>query len=80
MQAAIIVITGLVLIISGLLLNKRKYWNILWLILATMFSFYILFLNFTYPTNDIYEFNLLSVLPLISGILLATWGYILAST
>jgi len=80
MQAAIIVIAGLVLIISGVLLSKRKYWNILWLILATMFSFYIFFLNLTYPTNDIYEFNLISVLPLISGILLATWGYILAST
>ena len=79
-QTTIIVIAGLVLIISGVLLNKRKYWNILWLILATIFSFYIFFLNLTYPTNDIYKFNLISVLPLISGILLATWSFVLAST
>ena len=80
MQTTIIVITGLVLIISGVLLNKRKYWNFLWLILATIFSFYIFFLNLTYPTISSYEINLISVLPLISGILIATQGFILSST
>ena len=80
MQTTIIVIAGLVLIISGVLLNKRKYWNILWLILTTVFSFYIFFLNLTHPTISIYEFNLIAVLPLISGILMATQGFIMAST
>ena len=79
-QTTIIVIAGLVLIISGVLLNKRKNWNILWLILTTLFSFYIFFLNLTYTTISIYEINLISVLPLISGILIATQGFILSST
>ena len=79
-QTTITVIAGLVLIVSGVLLNKRKNWNILWLILTTLFSFYIFFLNLSYPTHDIYELTLISVLPLFSGIILATWSFILAST